>query len=142
MCIRDRPGLIGERLGLEHVHFLPAVKALHERFVPDGGEFGIALLSRWPALEVRELMYQPYWFCWRRTQRNAYGIRVRPDEWETDVWIVTTHLGLDCGCEQYRQAVELRGFVQELQTLDPGAAVLVCGDLARTRARVVVQWLP
>jgi len=90
------------------------------------GRFGIAILSKYPIVQIRTHQYQRYK---RKTIRNAIACLVSLPNNEL-LWVVNTHLGCHfIGKEQNEQAKELIAFVGSLggksQTT---CGVILCGD--------------
>jgi len=88
------------------------------------GKFGIAVLSKFPILQIKSHYYKRYE---KKTQRNAIACLIELPN-RKQVWVVNTHLGCHfIGREQAQQASELALFVHSLS----GAgicAVIICGD--------------
>lgn len=96
-----------------------------ERGANDMGRFGIAVLSKYPIVEVRTHQYQRYK---RKTLRNAVACLISLPR-DTMLWVVNTHLGCHfVGREQYRQAIELCAFVDSLESNPKICGVILCGD--------------
>lgn len=90
-----------------------------------GGEYGIAVLSRFPIVEHRIFHYQ----TWEaREPRGVLAVKVQPfsNPLSRSVWFVTTHLGTDdTGEEQTEQVKQLTDWLNAL----PGdSSLIVSGD--------------
>ena len=91
----------------------------------DYGKFGIAILSKFPMLQIRSHYYQQYK---KKTQRNAIACLIELPN-KKQVWVVNTHLGCHfIGREQAQQAKELALFVQSLSSSGNMCSVILCGD--------------
>jgi len=89
------------------------------------GAFGIAILSKYPIVQVKELKYKRYG---TKTLRNAIACLISLPGKET-VWIANTHLGCHWGGEQYQQSLELVSFLQSLEeTAASTEGIILCGD--------------
>ena len=116
---RDQAAELARRLGLDHVHFAPAVPWA------GGGEYGVALLSRHPLSEPRNRLLhipdddavdEPL-----REPRVLLSATVRDPE-AGDVRVFVTHLGL--GRDQRTvQARELAAAVQEASLWVPAVVL-------------------
>ena len=100
---------------------------LRERHGTGVGEFGIAILSRFPIIQSEELMYDAFR---GKSQRNAIACKLEVSP-SRAVWFMTTHLGLHYGAEQAEQMMQLLGFVEGVlrEDLDGYAGVILAGDL-------------
>ena len=89
------------------------------------GKFGIAILSKYPVLQIKTHYYKRYKM---KTQRNVLACLIELPN-QKQVWVVNTHLGCHfLGQEQAQQAKEMLMFIR---TLDSGPAIsgiVVCGD--------------
>ncbi len=121
----DQASWLGERLGL---HAVFACVMPGETFGMPGGEYGIAILSRWPIVEhERKLLHRPTAQSGavsdsRPEQRVALGAAVDIDGQLVDV--VCTHLGLSED-ERLRQAEDVMGFCTAWH---PGRSLILMGD--------------
>ena len=149
--VDDQPSVLAQLAEYEYHAFVPAIrckasgwKESHESVSvrdasgnfsgginePSGvtsrgfGKFGIALLSKYPIVQIHMHWYQRYK---RKTLRNVMACLVSlPDK--SLMWIVNTHLGCHfIGREQRQQAVELVSFVSALERMD-NRRVILCGD--------------
>ncbi|MBM3463184.1 MAG: EEP domain-containing protein [Armatimonadetes bacterium] len=127
---RDQPQEIAARLGMD-LHFHPAVRH------PDG-DYGIAVLSRLPMERVRAA-HLPRLRLPFVEPRVAQVVRIHANG--SALSVVNTHLGL-LSRERARQALHLRGWLQELCARGP---TLLCGDLNATpnsrECRLLNGWL-
>ncbi len=85
------------------------------------GKFGIAILSKFPILQIRTHYYKRYK---KKTLRNAMACLIELPN-KKQVWVANTHLGCHfVGREQAHQAKELAIFLRGLRS----CAVIACGD--------------
>lgn len=98
---------------------------LHDCAEAQHGEFGIAILSKHPILEVKQHVYQRFG---SKTLRNALACLIQLPNDNSTVWIVTTHLGCHWGPEQKQQAQELVPFLDTLMEEGEASGVVLCGD--------------
>ena len=92
----------------------------------DMGKFGIAILSKYPIVEIKTHQYRRYK---RKTLRNAMACLVSLPN-NTLLWIVNIHLGCHfIRREQNQQAKELVSFIDSLEKYPKSCGVVVCGDL-------------
>lgn len=93
------------------------------------GKFGIAILSRYPIVQVRIHQYKRYK---HKTIRNAMAVLISLPN-NTLIWIVNTHLGCHfIGKEQHAQSKELVSFISSLERKINSkniVGVILCGDL-------------
>ncbi len=121
----DQASWLGERLGL-HAVFARAMPG--ETFGMPGGEYGIAILSRWPIVEhERMLLHRPTTQSGagadsKPEQRVALGAAVDIEGQPVDV--VCTHLGLSED-ERLRQAEDVAGFCAGWHSARP---LILMGD--------------
>jgi len=126
--VRDKPGAvpnqaetIARSLGVDWVWMFAAGQTW------DGGDEGVALLSRYP-LEQREVQLLPS----RETNRRVcLAARVRPESAPASgagVWVATTHLAYRVadGELRERQVLALDAFVGGLR--EPGDSAIIAGD--------------
>lgn len=92
------------------------------------GKFGIAILSRYPILQIQTHQYLRYK---HKTIRNAVACLIALPN-NTKVWVVNTHLGCHIwGYEQYYQSQELVTFMESLSISDDDddiCGIILCGD--------------
>lgn len=94
-----------------------------------GGEFGIAIMSRYPILDKRFLHYKQKA---DRESRGALAVKVHPDYLNISkpIWFITTHLGTDStGEEQKNQVFELLDWMKDLEK---EGYLIVSGDMNQT----------
>jgi len=96
-----------------------------EQNINDMGKFGIAILSKYPIIQIRTHQYQRYK---RKTLRNAMACLISLPN-NTLLWVVNTHLGCHfIGKEQHDQSKELVAFVESLERKPKICGVILCGD--------------
>ena len=145
----DQPHRIARLCGgglYPHVAFAPAVRSVvaHSYLYSESfgeeldGEFGIAILSKWPIVDQKVLNFARYG---KKTPRNALACQIeRPfvddspttTTTTTKIWLVCTHLGCHFwGGEQLQQSRELRAFINGLGATTPPAddVVILGADL-------------
>lgn len=135
---QDQPGLIADALGFKHRRFARAVRSVarssyEETFgtnEEDGnmGDFGIAILSKYPILRSVQHDYHVFE---KKTPRNAVACLIELPEGKCKVWVVNTHLGVHYrGKEQLQQAMELKTFIQSLvdDSEAHASGLILCGD--------------
>ncbi len=115
-----------KRCNEDQVAILASLTGMHAAFQKNldyqGGEYGVAILSRWPILEERNLHFPE---IPEREPRGALAVKVAPPHFPESVWLVTTHLGTDeTGAEQLSQA---RLLLEWIRDFSPGIVIL-CGD--------------
>lgn len=89
------------------------------------GKFGIAILSKFPILQIKTHYYQRYK---KKTQRNAMACLIDLPNKKL-VWVVNTHLGCHfIGREQAQQSRELVLFIHSLEKRSEICEVVLCGD--------------
>ena len=89
------------------------------------GKFGIAILSKYPILQIKTHYYCRYK---NKTQRNVMACLVKLPK-SNVVWVVNTHLGCHfIGKEQAKQAEELAFFINSLEKSSEICGVITCGD--------------
>lgn len=101
---------------------------LQQRRRDDMGKFGIAILSKYPILQVQTHQYKRYK---HKTIRNAMACLISLPN-NKFLWIVNTHLGCHfIGKEQQQQAKELIVFINSLAMNRPEniLGIVLCGDL-------------
>lgn len=124
----DGAAFLGEALGFEH-HYAPAIEF-------QGGEYGVAMASRWPIEEARGVkLFQPDYAAthpeWGMDggglseQRIAQVVRLDVDG--TPVTVINTHLGLS----QHQRQIQVQQIVALAEEAmgAPGGAVILGGDL-------------
>jgi endonuclease/exonuclease/phosphatase family metal-dependent hydrolase len=95
-----------------------------------GGEYGIAILSRLPVHQELRRLYTP---LPEREQRGLLGINVKCSA--QDIWFITTHLGtMQGGEEQEQQVTELLDTCSRLR-----GHIIVCGDFNLTPDRKPIE---
>jgi len=114
---RNQPEELGKRLGM-HVKFHPAV---HH---PDG-KYGIAVLSRYPMLEVHAL-HLPRLRLPFIEPRVALGVSLRIDG--SVLNLLNTHLGLLA----FERARQVRSLIRMLEHHFAEGPTVLCGDLNAT----------
>jgi endonuclease/exonuclease/phosphatase family metal-dependent hydrolase len=118
----DQIAELARRTGLDYSAFAPAITSRAESNTKEthggvgDGEFGIGILSRWPIVEQRTMMFRPYK---NKTPRNALACLIRVPNLG-DVWFVCTHLGCHWGAEQAAQVDELIPWLANLPTMMNG----------------------
>ena len=92
----------------------------------DTGRFGLAILSKFPILQIKIHYYKRYK---NKTQRNAMACLVALPN-KMLIWVVNTHLGCHfIGKEQAQQSKELVSFIYSLERRsDNIRGVIICGD--------------
>lgn len=112
----DQPALLAKEAGYSYSRFAKAITCLTDKntgiesFGEGQGEFGIAVLSKWPIQEHKILQFLPFS---EKTPRNVLACGVLTPAGK--VWAVNTHLGCHYrGGEQLQQARELRIFIESL----------------------------
>jgi len=103
----DQPGMLAELTGM-HTHFFQALAY-------DGGQYGLAILSRWSIAEVRTVPLPS-----TGEQRILALAEVVPPA-EESIHFAVTHLGLTAA-ERHAQAAKI------VQILQPLSRVVVAGD--------------
>eukprot|EP01006_Ploeotia_vitrea_P066971 TRINITY_DN96131_c0_g1_i1.p1 TRINITY_DN96131_c0_g1~~TRINITY_DN96131_c0_g1_i1.p1 ORF type:complete len:288 (-),score=14.95 TRINITY_DN96131_c0_g1_i1:67-930(-) len=101
------------------------------------GDFGIAVLSKFPLLNTEILMYSPFkqLGLLTKTPRNALAVQVQPHDTAPVFWLITTHLGMDVfGSEQAVQAQELHTWVCRTVKSDEHLIVGDCNMLSSWNA--------
>jgi endonuclease/exonuclease/phosphatase family metal-dependent hydrolase len=120
----DQAALIAKELGM-HAVFCPTVTRGEEHY-------GHALLSRWPIEVVKRahLPHDPK--GWWKEPRSALWARVRVGD--TDVHVVTTHLGLG----RYERLLQMRMLLSTewLGRISDDEPILLCGDFNLTPGSV------
>lgn len=110
--------LLGDLLGFEHRTWFPNVK------LRGGGEYGNAILSRWPLIGSNNIDLT----IGRRKQRSVLHaeVRVRHDEVDRTVHLFNMHLGLS----QLERRAQLRTFLQShpFSGLHHDTPMIVGGD--------------
>jgi endonuclease/exonuclease/phosphatase family metal-dependent hydrolase len=111
--------LLGDLLGFQHRTWFPNVK------FRDGGEYGNAILSRWPLVSSSNIDLT----VGKRKQRSVLHaeIRIRQDEADRLVHVFNMHLGLS----QLERRTQLGTFLQchPFAGLHHDTPVIVAGDL-------------
>jgi endonuclease/exonuclease/phosphatase family metal-dependent hydrolase len=123
----------------QHAGFKYSVFAPWRPF--EGGQYGIAILSRHPPLEIRKhgyvkpsenglfyphddqkcLVQKPMDFC-----QGIVAIKIAPESFPEGIWIITTHISADgAQAEEARQLVE---WVQNLLQTSEVKQALITGD--------------
>jgi endonuclease/exonuclease/phosphatase family metal-dependent hydrolase len=98
---------------------------LHHNVDSTTGKFGIAILSKFPILQIRTHYYKRYK---KKTQRNAMACLIELSNKKL-VWVVNTHLGCHfIGREQAHQSKELVLFIHSLEKRSDICGVILCGD--------------
>lgn len=101
----------------------------------EGGQYGIAILSRHPIIEVRKHQYSkpnasspsncyvqhPMDFC-----QGIIAIKIVPPTFPKGIWIVTTHISADGA--QFEEAQQLVSYVTQLVESSSTPEALVTGD--------------
>ncbi len=98
-----------------------------KKHLQDMGKFGIAILSKFPIMQIKTYYYKRYK---KKTRRNAMACLIAlPDE-RKQVWVVNTHLGCHfIGKEQYEQSEQLSMFIHSLlEKRSEVCGVITCGD--------------
>jgi len=132
----DQPKEIAESLNFDHVCFAPSVQSVatssyhetHDYDIVGSGNFGIAILSKYPILQHIEHRYKQYR---KKSPRNALACLIQLND-STKIWVVNTHLGCHTGEEQFQQSLELSTFIETLdkksQNDDDIAGIILMGD--------------
>ncbi len=124
--------VLGEMLGYHHRAWFPNVK------VRGGGEYGNALLSKYPLLEARnvDLTVPPKK---RRSVLHA-ACRVRHEGVDRTIHIYNMHLGL----AEYERRIQIRTFLDShpFAGLHEGTPVIVGGDLNDVWGRIQAMLSP
>lgn len=90
------------------------------------GKFGIAILSKFPIIQIQTYYYKRYK---KKTRRNALACLVALPNQRKQVWVVNTHLGCHfIGKEQYEQSEQLSRFIHSLERKSEVCGVITCGD--------------
>jgi len=88
-----------------------------------GGEYGIAVLTRFPILDRRSIHFP---VIEGREPRGALAVKIKPTHSGSHLWFVTTHLGTDrTGREQESQ---VKALIEWTSGFGDGAPVLITGD--------------
>ena len=88
-----------------------------------GGEYGIAVMSRYPIIEEKRFHYD---IIEGREPRGALAVKVKPPHMSRPLWFVTTHLGTGkTGREQTSQVKQLLAWIQKF---DPEGILILSGD--------------
>ena len=92
-----------------------------------GGDYGVAILSRWPVLESTRARLSG----WRQRGSARHGtgplpqvalaVRLKPERFTRDVWVVSTQFGDDPTGQE--QLFEMGDLVKFLATLGPDTAI-------------------
>jgi len=123
--IADATGSEGTSSALPCVTFGPALRGYPQNQASTVGDYGNALISRWPCVTSKSLVYQAGQ-GWSVSQEPRGCLACQYDINGKMIWVITTHLGCDfTGQEQARAAVELVEFAESLGALD---RTLICGD--------------
>ena len=93
----------------------------------DMGKFGIAILSKFPIIQIKTYYYKRYK---KKTRRNAMACLIALPNQRKQVWVVNTHLGCHfIGKEQYEQSEQLSMFIHSiLEKRSEVCGVITCGD--------------
>jgi len=162
----DQPALIAERAGYHYYKFGAAIRSVaNPKYMTEvfsdvengdgGGIFGVALLSKWPIVDSKVVMFAPYG---KKTPRNVLACQIEIpisssaiDDNKDDtndqkpttdatystntkrIWVLCTHLGMHYrGLEQLQQAKELILFLESIferkTTTDETSTVILAGD--------------
>jgi len=111
--------VLGDLLAYHHRTFFPNVQ------VRGGGEYGNAILSRFPIVETRNIDLS---VSWKKRRSVLHAIcRVRKDGLDRTLHLYNMHLGL----AQYERRIQLRSFLDShpFRHLDGHTPVVVGGDL-------------
>jgi endonuclease/exonuclease/phosphatase family metal-dependent hydrolase len=111
--------LLGELCGMRYRSWFPNVD------VRGGGEYGNAILSRYPLVESTNIDVS---IRWKKKRSVLHGvIRVRHDDIDRTVHLYNMHLGL----ARFERRIQLRKFVDShpFATLHHDTPVVVGGDL-------------
>ena len=113
--------------GVTHVCFGAALRGFPQNQASTVGEYGNAMLSRWPCVARKELVFENA-RGWSQSQEPRGCLACQYDFQGTGtlIWVITTHLGCDIftGLEQARAAGELVAFADSLGR----DRTLICGD--------------
>lgn len=130
----DQVQSISEVANLPHTHFHKTVEHPKSPNSSHDAEFGIAILSKFPILEVK--IHEYSYMKPRNEQRIALAARIDISELIegennnliTDLWFINTHIGLDFTFhEQATQVTELTEFLKENEIISH-PNVIICGD--------------
>lgn len=147
----NQPKRIAEYLKFEHYKFAPAINSvctsayheIHDRPECGNGEFGIAVLSKYPIIRSISFTYSRFG---KKTLRNALACLIQlpmnnvnsSRGASSQIWVVNTHLGVQyAGREQYEQAIELKRFIEDKiidsekknnDNSDLIKGIILCGD--------------
>lgn len=131
-----------QRHPVDEVAFLSSHSGLkYNAFAPwrpfEGGQYGIAILSRHPILEVKRhkyvnpnanpaepsncLVQRPMDFC-----QGILAIKIAPPTFPKGIWIITTHISADGA--QFEEAQQLVSYVTSLLKNSSAPDALVTGD--------------
>lgn len=117
---RDRQvDVLGELVGMRYRTWFPNVD------VRGGGEYGNAILSRYPLIESSNIDLS---IRWKKRRSALHGvIRVRHDDIDRTVHLYNMHLGL----ARFERRIQLRKFVDShpFSSLHHDTPVVVGGDL-------------
>lgn len=115
--------------------FEPAIRSVasswwSEKHGTGNGQFGIAILTKYPVLQRKQVTFAKYKL---KTLRNAMACLLQLPDSNGTLWIVNTHLGCHfTGDEQYQQSLQLASFLQSLcdQPDTPAdlLGIILCGD--------------
>ncbi len=111
--------VLGDRLGFPHRTYFPNVQ------VRGGGEYGNAILSRFPIIETRNIDLS----VGRKKRRSVLHAicRIRHTDLDRTLHLYNMHLGL----AQYERRIQLRNFLDShpFRHIDHHTPVVVGGDL-------------
>jgi len=131
-----------ERHPIDEVAFLSAHTGLkHSAYAPwrpfEGGQYGIAILSRYPLLQVERHGYvkpahlgsspqncsvqRPMDFC-----QGILAVLIAPPAFPNGVWVITTHISVDGA--QFEEAKQLVQWVSALLQSSNAKQAFVTGD--------------
>jgi endonuclease/exonuclease/phosphatase family metal-dependent hydrolase len=113
----DQPALLAQMAGYLYYKFAKAITCVADKrtccesFGEGDGEFGVAILSKWPIQEHTVFEFSPFY---KKTPRNLLACNILTPA-AGKIWVLCTHLGCHYrGGEQLQQAKELRAFIESL----------------------------
>ncbi len=125
----------GRASGVDQAKRLAKLTGLHETFgramYYDGGEYGLAVLSRWPIVESKTYVLP---FPFGQEPRAALAVRVRSAAGPSELVFISTHLSHNSDEVRMDQARQLN----RLFGRPEGAPTILAGDLnAKTGSRPI-----
>jgi len=120
---RDQPAIFAEALGDFHAHYTKAIDL-------QGGEFGVAILSRWPIVDARDvLLYKPDYLDQRDvpewySEQRVFQIALIDSPFGA-IPVGNTHLGLT----EEQRVNQINEMVETIEEISVELPWIVGGDL-------------